>query len=230
MRFSYNFKNIFLGTLLIVSICLVLSLLLLKDIRTSYLATHFPLVYVGLFVLFLVIGWYTWRMISNFEKGDDGEMKVHRLLANLPSNYYSLHDVTLSNKGNIDEVVIAPAGIWTIEVKNCKDGEISFRNNLLCINGSPLEGKDLKQAYAEAEVFQDFIREFLGLYTPVSPVLVFANPKNTMQFGFHGINGVQVIGFKLLIELLQEPNMPNRLTPEQCVAVRDEIKKYTRVI
>jgi Nuclease-related domain len=229
MRFSYNFKNSFFGTLLLLLICLVLYLYLL--IRTSYFATHFTLLYIGIFALLILALWYFWRLVSNFEKGQEGEMKVDWRLAKLPSNYYSLHDVTLGNNGNIDEVVIAPTGIWTIEVKNSKKGgEITFHNGLLLRNGYPLEGKDLKQAYHEALELQNFIHESLRLSLPVSPVLVFANPKDKVRFGLKEIQGVQVIGINWLINLLKEPNMPIRLTPEQCVAVRDEMKKHTSIV
>lgn len=138
--------------------------------------------------------------------------------------------MTLGNTGNIAEVVITPKCLWTLEVKNIKDGEITFENGLLCRNHYPIEGRNIKEAHHEAKELQEFILKSLGLHVPVYPVLVFANPRNTMQFGFKDIKGIQIIGIKWLLKLLQNDKPEPRLTPEQCIAIRDELKKYTSVI
>lgn len=229
MRFSYNTTIIALGSFLIIVIGFGIYVLL--SLWNSPFATHYPLLFFIPIAILLLMAKFYIPMIYAFWKGEKGEEKVHKMLVDhLPSSYYCLHDVTLGNTGNIDEVVISPVGIWTIEVKNGKGGEITLKNGLLCKNGYPLEGKNLKEAYHESLELQDFIRQSLGLYLPVSPILVFANPRYRMKFGFQGVNGVQVIGINWLIKLLEEQNMPILLTSEQCVLVRDEIKKYTSVI
>lgn len=221
MRISYNKQNIILGALLIVGLGIVLVLALLVAKYNFFLGVG-----VAVFMAILVKQVYI-PIVRNFWKGEAGEEKAHNFLANLPNTFYRLHDVVLGKTGNIDEVVISPKGIWTIEVKNIKDGEITFKNEVLCRNGYPLAGKNLKEAYHEARELQDFIRKTLNLYVPVSPVIVFANPRNKVRFGFEGINGVQVIGINWLVKLLLNHNLVVRLTQDQCLVVKNELKKYT---
>jgi hypothetical protein len=149
-------------------------------------------------------------------------------LKHLPSTCYALHDVTLGNTGNIDEVVITPQCLWTLEVKNIKDGEI--KTKLLCRTHQPLRGRNIKEAHHEAKELQEFVLKSLGLHVPVYPVIVFANPRNTMRVGLKDINGIQIIGIKWLLKLLHNQAMEDRLTPEQCITIKDELKKYTSII
>src|SRR6266566_6081336 len=179
MRLSYNRKQIFIALLAIAISCIVMyeliDLLLKGRVATVWVLPIIGMIiFVGLFIPFAK------EYLDGFRIGEDGEQFVERLLAhNLPATYVCLHDLTLpGNKGNIDEAVISPYGIWTLEVKNSSvGGEITFQNELLYKNHYPLEGKGLKQAYAEAKHLEEFIKESLGLAVPVHPVLVFANTK-----------------------------------------------------
>ena len=230
MRLSYTFQQVLKAVLLISLIVYTVWLLFL--LHNSPFARNFPVVYGGVFVLFFILEVLAYKIAMPFAIGQGGEAIVHALLRNLPRAYVSLHDVTLGEKGNIDEVVISPNGIWTLEVKNYKDGEITFENGVLCRNHYPIngDGKPLTQAYAEAINLQNHIRETLELYVPVTPVLIFANSKNTMKFGLEPINGVFVIGVDWLQKLLVPPNLPSRITPENCVAISDELRKYTSIM
>ena len=170
-------------------------------------------------------------MIRLFIKGADGEIEVRNILAKLPNAYYSIHDFVAGKKGNIDFVVVGPNGVWTFEVKNSiKGGEITYKNGLLCKKGYPIAGHGLKQAYAEKMDLQDFIKRTLGFSISVNPVLVFANYRDTMRFGYKSIEGVQVIGIQWVKKLIQETQTDTKLTPEQCIAIRDEVKKYASII
>jgi hypothetical protein len=197
---------------------------------TPDIGKRFPLLYIAIPIIGAGLMYYFYRKGFPWLKGKEGEDSVHSVLSHLPGGYYAIHDVTLGNTGNIDEVVITPKCLWTLEVKNLKGGEITFENESLCRNRYPIEGRNITEAQHEAKELQEFILTSLNLHVPVYPVIVFANPKNTMRFGFKDINGVQIIGIKWLQKLLHNDTMVDRLTQEQCRTIKDELKKYTSII
>jgi len=156
---------------------------------------------VGVFFLMLVrfgLGWITvgvevWLVAAMFAidvyfspivarwgQGAAGEELVGQVVDGLrPSGWCALHDVNLG-RGNIDHVLIGPAGIFTIETK-------SHRGR---INSDMIEGKMLKQAYAEAKA----IERITGLHT--EPLLVFSNAYLTRAVSKH--NGVLVLPARML--------------------------------
>lgn len=98
-------------------------------------------------------------LVDRWGRGAAGEEHVGRILDNLhPNGWLALHDVNVG-RGNIDHVVIGPAGIYTIETKSHR-GRIS---------AAKIDSKMLGQAYAEAKT----IERITGLRT--EPLLVFSN-------------------------------------------------------
>lgn len=62
-----------------------------------------------------------WRYDSPINKGKAGEMHVHNILLELPSEYYIMDDVVLNTvRGTtqIDHIVISRYGVFVIETKN----------------------------------------------------------------------------------------------------------------
>lgn len=229
MRFSYNLKQILFAAL-VLTVCAVVWAELVYILQNPQLGIFWKLIIIGLTGFLASIAGLAKYYGSNFWLGEKGEQSVEGILSNnLPNTYSTLHNITLpGNRGNIDLAVISPHGIWTLEVKNSNvGGEITFENDMLYKNHYLLEGNGLKQAYAEAKNLEEHIRELLGLSVPVNPVLVFANPKVKVRLGLHKARGVYVIGVGWLRKLLVSPNLPSILTPQQCVAVRDELRKYT---
>src|SRR6266571_2794914 len=230
MRFSYNRKQILFAAFVCIVSAVVWFELVSIIWRNPHLGIFWILIILGLIGFLAILARFAIYYGHNFWLGEDGERSVDRILSNnLPASYYRLHDIVLpEKKGNIDETVISPFGIWTLEVKNSKnDGEITFENEMLYKNHYLLEDHGLKQAYAKAKSLEEHIRESLGLPVPVHPVLVFANPKVKVMLGFKRARGVYVIGTSSLRTLLVSPNLPSILTPQQCVAVSDELRKYT---
>ncbi len=229
MRFSYIFKQSIYRLLLLIIIdafFIIISFYNLNSLLTHNFRNPIPILLFSL-ILFPLAG-ITFRELDAFTKGAEGEQKVRRILKGLPEGYYTLSDFTNGKKGNIDLVVVGPTGIWTLEVKNYRGGEITFVNGLLCKNGIPFEKDFLKQAYAESKHLSDFIHQSLGLMFPVNPVLVFANKFTKIRFGKRPVNGVCVIGTSWLLNLIQERQII--LNPEQCLKVKDEVKKYTSIV
>lgn len=229
MRFSYNFKNISIAALLLLLI--VGTMWLLVAIKRSPFALQYPLIYFALFMILAIIFVIVGKRADKFDRGEEGEMKIHnKLLSFLPETFTPLHDILIGNTGNIDEVVVSPFGIWTFEVKNYKNGEITYKNGKLCINNHTMHKDGLGQAYREAEELRSFINEDLGLFIPVTPVLVFANTRDKMKFGMHEINGVHVIGIGWLDKFFTEQNMTERITDDQCARIMERLKSFKSVI
>ncbi|OGY91612.1 MAG: hypothetical protein A3B31_00595 [Candidatus Komeilibacteria bacterium RIFCSPLOWO2_01_FULL_53_11] len=141
--------------------------------------------------------------LKNFVVGQEAEWNVEDALAALPSGFVPIADLNLSNRGNIDNVVVGPTGVWALEVKSHK-GFITRKSDKLLCNGHPFEKDFLSQVWAEAYSVRDFFKKALNIDLKVQPVLVFADPGAHMKFGLNPIRGVYVIGAKWLLNLLQE--------------------------
>jgi hypothetical protein len=111
------------------------------------------------------------RRVDQAVRGAEGEELVGAELNKLDDRFHAIHDVVLG-RGNIDHVVIGPAGIFTIETKS-HWGKVAFRGGQLLLNGRPSEKNVLGQSYAEANALQEHLRTITGKDFPVTPLLVF---------------------------------------------------------
>jgi Nuclease-related domain len=125
-------------------------------------------------------------LIQRWTRGAQGEERVGAVLDELRGRgWFALHDVNL-DKGNIDHVVVGPAGIYTIETKS-HHGRISAHK---------IDARMLKQAYAEAKL----VERITGLRA--EPLLVFSSafvrPAVTRR------EGVVILPARLLGKHLQD--------------------------
>jgi hypothetical protein len=130
-------------------------------VATPFLGFGWPLVVVEAVVIaaVLVIDAKATPLIDRWRRGAAGEERVGLVLDGLrESGWLALHDVQLGH-GNIDHVLIGPAGIYTIETKSHR-GRITAKK---------IDAWMLKQAYAEAKL----IERVTGLRT--EPLLVFSD-------------------------------------------------------
>jgi hypothetical protein len=108
----------------------------------------------------------------------DGERVVGQHLEELRAKGYRvLHDIVGVNF-NIDHLVIAPIGIFTVETKTIRKplrGEtvISFDGETTLINGKKPDRDPVIQARAQASWVRDFLKSALGKTFPVRPIVVF---------------------------------------------------------
>lgn len=174
-------------------------------------------------IVLVALGLMVLKMYLNFIKGDMGESDINYILDKLEienKECSHLHDVMIGeNKGNIDYVVIGKTGIWTIEVKN--------QTERVIIHDKYLD-KDINQALAEKYSLQTLLLQ-LGYDIPVTPVLVFANPKTRINFGMVPINKTYVIGKKWLSELITRHSI-GYLSPDQCLQIKERLKPYASKI
>lgn len=97
-------------------------------------------------------------VIGRWVDGALGEEHVGRVLEELePEGWLTIHDV-YTGRGNIDAIVIGPAGLFTVEVKSYQ-GKLSPER---------VRPADLKQAYAQKK----WLESVADL--PVDPLLVFS--------------------------------------------------------
>ena len=153
------------------------------------------------------------RRYINFINGGTAELDVHDILDELPDEFEVIPDLNLTNRGNIDFVVVGPTGVWTLEVKSHR-GRMGFDGTRLTRNGFRMERDFLKQAQAEMYAVKECVEQELGETVFVKPVVVFASPGAHMQFGLRPLRGVQVIGVSWLIQLLTK-EIPYLLSRER---------------
>lgn len=147
---------------------------------------------VGLFCLIGIFPVLAMRL-KNLIQGEEAEEDVADILESLPASFLYFPNLILGERGNIDNAVVGPAGIWAIEVKS-HSGKITFDGNELRRDGELFEEKDFfKQAWAEAYAFRDFLKQKVNHEFLVQPVIVFDSLDTELHFGFNKIKGVYVI-------------------------------------
>jgi hypothetical protein len=131
------------------------------------------------------------RTQGRYLSGDRGELMVAQELSRLPDSYAVVPDVMLPGKsGNIDFVVIGPAAMFLIEVKN-HSGRIYQSNGKLFSAKSRFERDIVQQILNQRERLDQYLNSTVGEYALV-PVLAFAhNYANvTVKQPVRGVNAV----------------------------------------
>ncbi len=115
--------------------------------------------------------------IDPYIDGAIGEETVGKFLSELSGDYYVIHDVQIEpGKGNIDHIVVAPSGIYTIETKNYNCETVEHRNGHLVIDGRVADKDTLAQARAETMAVKDYLRKVsIGKNYFILPLVVFIN-------------------------------------------------------
>ena len=113
---------------------------------------------IGLLVSIFVISRYVLPVVERHDRGATGEEQVGGLLDELADGEWRvMHDVTLGH-GNVDHILVGPAGVFTVETKS-HPGPVYVRR---------VHGRTLSQAQAQRRA----IEEVTGV--SVEPLLVFS--------------------------------------------------------
>ncbi len=73
---------------------------------------------VGLLVAMFVVLRYVMPLVERHDRGATGEEQVGSLLDGLEGKgWHAIHDASLGN-GNVDHILIGPAGVFTVETKS----------------------------------------------------------------------------------------------------------------
>jgi hypothetical protein len=109
-------KRLRLRTLVALGVLAVATALLgrtfgLRDMR--FLGSE-----VGLLVAMFVVLRYVMPLVERHDRGATGEEQVGSLLDGLEGRgWHAIHDASLGN-GNVDHILIGPAGVFTVETKS----------------------------------------------------------------------------------------------------------------
>jgi hypothetical protein len=108
----------------------------------------------------------------------------------LGDDFYLIHDLVIGN-GNVDHVVVAPAGIFTVETKAIL-GKVETHGDTMRVNG--YDHTDyLRQAYAEAMIVRDYLYDMPGgrKYF-VTPLVAFTRANVSAQGQCRGVYAMRV--------------------------------------
>lgn len=124
----------------------------------GFASSRFLLVELAALGLMGAIDRFALPVIDRWDRGAAGEEHVGTVLEDLRgAGWHVLHDIDLG-RGNVDHVIVGPAGVLTIETKS-HGGRLDIQR---------LDERMLKQAYAQSKA----VSELVGL--AVTPLLVFS--------------------------------------------------------
>jgi hypothetical protein len=153
--------------------------------------------------------------VENWKTGADGELATARQLAALPAEWTVRHDLERvpGVKGNVDHVVVGPAGLFSLETKTWPNHEVTVvsgrlrRFRALTADRPSDEMGAVGQAKNNARHVYDAVRDGCGLRQFAMPLLVLwaENVPEPVQ-----VNGVWVVPGPQLASWLQ--GQPRELT------------------
>ena len=151
---------------------------------------------IGLLMSIFVISRYVLPLVERHDRGATGEEQVGGLLDELADGEWRvMHDVTLGH-GNVDHILVGPAGVFTVETKS-HPGPVYVRR---------VHGRTLSQAQAQRRA----IEEVTGV--SVEPLLVFSRAWVDRPMARR--KGVRVIPARMLRGYLAR-GRPPRLSAEE---------------
>jgi hypothetical protein len=154
-------------------------------------------------------------------KGVQSEYVIEDVLADLPEDCIVIHDLDLG-RGNVDHVVIAKSGVYSVETKGAR-GRVVVRDKVLTINGKD-HSEYLRQAYAEAMAVRALLdRAGHGIRTHfVTPLIVFTHAEVDAQGRTWG---VYVLGAERLLHFLEHEK--ERLNTQQRASIAAALRLKT---
>ncbi len=173
----------------------------LRDLR--FLGSEIALL-AGIFVILR----FVLPLVERHDRGATGEEQVGGLLDELAGeNWQVIHDGSLG-RGNVDHILIGPAGVFTVETKS-HPGPIRVAR---------VHGATLSQAQAQRKA----IERVVGV--PVEPLIVFSRAWVDKPLARR--KGVRVTPARMLSGYLER--RPVTLTVEQVEQARERVARALR--
>jgi len=163
----------------------------------------------------------------NYQKWDNGneaERIVGKMSAKLPKEFKVIKNVILAQRGNIDEVIVGPTGVWVIEVKS-HNGKITFDGKKILRNGKPLEKNFLGQAWCEMCEVKNLLKRELRKDLFVQPVICFSGKYAEVHFGLTPVKGIHIVGLNWFNKLIIE-GIGHSLDSADIEAIAEILEKY----
>lgn len=150
---------------------------------------------IGLLVAMFVVLRYVMPLVDRHDRGAKGEEQVGSLLDGLEGRgWHAIHDASLGN-GNVDHILIGPAGVFTVETKS-HPGPVRVAR---------IHGATIGQAQAQ----QRAIARVTGV--EVEPLIVYSRAWIDRPLARR--KGVRVLPARMLAGYLDR--RPATLSPEQ---------------
>jgi hypothetical protein len=189
------------------SVCVVLLVLPLIWLVSKFTTPLGTAVAALVFILFLVTLANPLVNLFNSESakyshGLLGEAEIKQELHSLSDDYSVFQGIVLTKgKGDIDFIVVGPTGIFILEVKSF-GGNIEFNGSNLTLNGRLLRGSSLlRQVHGEVWALKNYLQQETGRNSYIHPILVFASPHATMNFGYNPVSNVYIVQREFLLGL-----------------------------
>ena len=158
---------------------------------------------IGLLAAMFVVLRYVLPLVERHDRGASGEEHVGGLLDGLQGKgWHAIHDASFGN-GNVDHILIGPAGVFTVETKS-HPGPVRVAR---------VHGATLSQAQAQ----QRAIERVTGL--EVEPLLVYSRAWVDRPLARR--KGVRVLPARMLAGYLDR--RAARLSPEQVTRAREQV-------
>ena len=169
---------------------------------------RFLLSEVGLLAAMFVVLRYVLPLVERHDRGATGEERVGSLLNGLEGKgWHAIHDASLGN-GNVDHILIGPAGVFTVETKS-HPGPVRVAR---------IHGATLSQARAQ----QRAIARVTGV--EVEPLIVYSRAWVDRPLARR--KGVRVLPARMLAGYLDRRKA--RLSPEQVRGARERVAAALR--
>jgi hypothetical protein len=194
-------KRLRLRTLVALGVLAVATALLgrafgLRDLR--FLGSE-----VGLLVAMFVVLRYVLPLVDRHDRGAKGEEQVGSLLHGLKGRgWHAIHDASLGN-GNVDHILIGPAGVFTVETKS-HPGPVRVAR---------IHGATLSQAQAQ----QRAVTRVTGV--EVEPLIVYSRAWIDRPLARR--KGVRVLPARMLPRYLDRRRA--KLSPEQIERAQTQV-------
>jgi hypothetical protein len=158
---------------------------------------------VSLLVSMFVIQRYVLPLVERRDRGAEGEEHVGSLLEELSgTGWQVIHDATLG-RGNVDHILIGPAGVFTVETKS-HPGPVRVGR---------IHGATLSQAHAQRSA----IERVTGL--EVEPLIVFSRAWVDRPLARR--KGVRVLPARMLLGYMGK--LPERLSQAEIEQARAKV-------
>jgi hypothetical protein len=160
---------------------------------------------VALLAFIFAVSRYVLPLVDRRDRGARAEEQVGSLLEQLPAaRWHVIHDASFG-RGNIDHILIGPAGLFTVETKS-HPGPVRVGR---------VHGATIRQAQAQ----RDAIEHVLGV--PVEPLLVFSRAWVDRPLARR--KGVRVLPARVLLTHLRKRK--ETLSREQVEDVHERLKQ-----
>ncbi len=168
--------------------------------------------------------------VRAFFKGARGEERVAAVLATLPPGFAVFHGVDggpgmrLAARGDIDHIVIGPAGVWVVETK-CWDGrvDVDAAAGAVLFEGAPPSRNPVQQAARLTARVAEALARRLPAAPPVRALLCFAG--SGFAGGLETVGGVTVCGIDRLHETVAAATGAAGLTEDDRTRIVEILKQ-----